>query len=153
MYLSHIATLDRDAANLPENIRRGLRFLAGTDIATLPTGRVDIDGDRMFALIQDYETAPKADKRPESHARYIDIQYVASGREAIGYAPLAHANPVAENFFEGRDVQFFASVTDETDLVLGTGAYAVFHPTDIHRPGCVAGAPTKVRKVVVKILA
>ncbi len=153
MYLSHIATLDRDAANLPENIRRGLRFLAGTDIAALPAGRVDIDGDRMFALIQDYETAPKADKRPESHARYIDIQYMASGREMIGYAPLAGGNPVAEDLLADRDIQFFSTVTDETDLVLGAGAYAVFYPTDIHRPGCVAGVAAKVRKVVVKILA
>jgi len=153
MYLSHIATLDRDAALLPEDIRRGLRFLAGTDINSLPAGRVDIDGDRMFALIQDYGTVPKAEKRPESHARYIDIQYVARGRETIGYAPLAGDNPVEENFFESRDVQFFASVTDESDLILGTGAYAVFYPTDIHRPGCIAGAPEAVRKVVVKILA
>ena len=153
MYLSHIATLDRDAANLPEDILRGLKFLAETDIAALPAGRVDIDGDRLFALIQDYETVPKAEKRPESHASYIDIQYVASGREVIGYAPLAGNNPVAEDLLESRDVQFFATVADETDLVLGTGAYAVFHPTDIHRPGCAAGAPAKVRKVVVKILA
>ena len=69
MYLSHIATLDRDAARLSDDIRRGLRFLAGTDINSLPAGRVDIDGDRMFALIQDYDTVPKAEKRPESHAR------------------------------------------------------------------------------------
>jgi YhcH/YjgK/YiaL family protein len=153
MYLSHIATLDRDAALLPDDIRRGLRFLAGTDINSLPAGRVDIDGDRMFALVQDYDTVPKAEKRPESHARYIDIQYVARGREAIGYAPLSGDNPVEENFFDSRDVQFFASVADESDLILGTGAYAVFYPTDIHRPGCIAGAPEKVRKVVVKILA
>ncbi len=153
MYLSHIATLDRDAANLPEDIWRGLRFLAETDINALPAGRVDIDGDRLFALIQDYETVPKADKRPESHARYIDIQYVASGREIVGYAPLAGNNPVSEDLLESRDIQFFATVADETDLVLGTGAYAIFHPTDIHRPGCAMGAPAKVRKVVVKIQA
>lgn len=153
MYLSHIATLDRDAAALPENIRKGLEFLATTDITALPAGRVDIDGDRLFALIQDYQTAPKADKRPESHARYIDIQYMASGREVIGYAPLAGNNPVAENLFESRDIQFFTTVADETDLVLGVGAYAVFYPTDIHRPGCAAGEPANVRKVVVKILA
>lgn len=153
MYLSHIATLDRDAANLPEDIQRGLKFLAETDIVALPAGRVDIDGNRLFALIQDYETVPKAGKRPESHARYIDIQFVANGREVIGYAPLSGGNPVAEDLLESRDVQFFDTVADETDLVLGTGAYAIFHPTDIHRPGCAAGAPAKVRKVVVKILA
>lgn len=154
MYLSHLATLERDAATLPQNIRKGLDFLVTTDIDALPAGRVDIDGDKIFALVQDYETEPKAAKRPEAHARYIDIQYVASGREVIGYAPLAAGNPVAEDLLESRDVQFFASkIVDETDLVLGAGAYAVFYPTDIHRPGCVAEAPGKVRKVVVKVLA
>jgi len=153
MYLGHIATLDRDGPNLPESVRQGLKFLAETDIASLPAGRVDIDGDRLFALVQDYETAPKAERRAEAHARYIDIQYVASGREMIGYAPLAGDNPVSENLLDERDIQFFATVADETDLLLGTGAYAVFHPTDIHRPGCAAGAPAPVRKVVVKILA
>jgi hypothetical protein len=94
MYLSNLATLDRDAATLPANIQKGLKFLAETDIAALPAGRVDIEGDTIFALIQDYDTAPKAEKRPESHARYIDIQYVFSGREIIGYAPIAFSAPV-----------------------------------------------------------
>lgn len=153
MYLSKLATLDRDAATLPANIQKGLKFLAETDIAALPAGRVDIEGDTIFALIQDYDTAPKAEKRPESHARYIDIQYVFSGREIIGYAPLAADYTVEEDLFESKDVKFYSKVTDETDLLLGAGAYAVFYPTDIHRPGCAAEAPGKVRKVVIKLLA
>lgn len=152
MYLSHLATLDRDAAILPENVRKGLDFLAKSDIASLPAGRVDIDGDTIFALIQDYDTAPKAEKRPESHARYMDIQYVFAGREVIGYAPLAGSHQVEEDLFEDRDVRFYSQVTDETDLLLGPGAYALFYPSDIHRPGCVAETAGKVRKVVVKIL-
>ena len=152
MYLSHLATLDRDAAILPENVRKGLDFLARTDIASLPAGRVDIEGDSIFALIQDYDTAPKAEKRPESHARYMDIQYVFSGREVIGCAPLAGDHTVEEDLFEGRDVRFYSNVTDETDLLMGPGAYALFYPTDIHRPGCAAETAGKVRKVVVKVL-
>ncbi len=152
MYLSHLATLDRDAAILPENVRKGLDFLAKTDIASLPAGRIDIEGDSIFALIQDYDTAPKGEKRPESHARYMDIQYVFAGREVIGYAPLAADHTVEEDLFEGRDVRFYSDVTDETDLLMGPGAYALFYPTDIHRPGCAAETAGKVRKVVVKVL-
>jgi len=152
MYLSHLATLDRDAAILPENVRKGLDFLAKTDIASLPAGRIDIEGDSIFALIQDYDTEPKEKKRPESHARYMDIQYVFAGREVIGYAPLATAHTVEEDLFEGRDVRFYSNVSDETDLLMGPGAYALFYPSDIHRPGCAAETAGKVRKVVVKVL-
>lgn len=153
MYASTLATLDRDAATLPESIRKGLAFLAETDIAALPAGRVEIDGDAMFALIQDYDTEPKAAKRPESHARYIDIQYVFAGRELLGYAPIVAEHTVTEDLFETKDVRFYGDVAQETDLLLGPGGYAVFYPTDIHRPGCAAGDTEKVRKVVIKILA
>lgn len=152
MFLSNLATLDRDAPTLPLNVQKGLKFIAETDIAALPAGRVDIEGDTIFALIQDYDTAPKAEKRPESHARYTDIQFVFSGREVIGYAPLALDHTVEEDLIEAKDIKFYSKVTDETDLVLGAGAYTVFYPTDIHRPGCAAGAPGKVRKVVIKLI-
>ena len=33
------------------------------------------------------------------------------------------------------------------------GSFAVFFPTDIHRPGVTRKAATKVRKIVVKFLA
>lgn len=153
MFLSHISLLDREADQMPAALVRGLRFLAETDIESLPAGRFDLDGDRLFALVQDYDTEPKAQKRAESHARYIDIQYVSRGLEVIGYAPLNHGGAVEQDLLAERDVQFFASVADETDLLLGPGSYAVFHPTDIHRPGCCDDRSRKVRKVVVKVLA
>ena len=151
MISGHISLIDRDAPSLTADILAGLRFLATTDLARLPAGRTDIDGDRMFALISDYETAPKGTKRPESHRRHLDIQYVASGREMIGYAPLNRAGAVAEDLSADRDLIFYAGVDGETDLVMETGDWAVFYPTDIHRPGCRLGAAEKVRKVVIKI--
>lgn len=151
MILSHIDLLDSDKARLPAAIVRGLEFLASTDIAALPVGRVDIDGDAIFALVQDYETEPKERRRPEAHVRHLDIQYIAEGREVIGYAPINRGGAIAEDMLAQRDVVFYASVDGESELVMEAGNWAVFYPNDIHRPCCLIGSSGKVRKVVVKI--
>lgn len=151
MILSHIDLLASDKARLPAAIVRGLEFLASTDISALPVGRVDIDGDAIFALVQEYETEPKERRRPEAHVRHLDIQYIAEGREVIGYTPINRGGAIAEDLLSQRDLMFYASVDGETDLVMETGNWAVFYPNDIHRPCCLAGTSGKVRKVVVKI--
>ena len=47
-------------------------FLAGFDPAT-PTGRVSLDGDNLFALVQSYQTAPAATKPFESHRIFATL--------------------------------------------------------------------------------
>ena len=39
--------------NLNESLYKGLRFLKETDLAALPVGRYEIDGDAVFALVQE----------------------------------------------------------------------------------------------------
>jgi YhcH/YjgK/YiaL family protein len=151
MILSRLNRLDAEAALLPDNIVRGLRVLAAADLDRLPAGRLDIDGDALFAVVQDYTTAPKAERRPEAHARYADIQFVASGREIIGWTPADRTGPVTEDRLAERDVRFFAEVAGESELVLEAGSYAVFFPGEVHRPGCALGAGEAVRKLVVKV--
>ena len=58
-------------------LQTGLLFLKNTDVVNLSLGRHDIDGDHIFALVSEYEVEPKENRRPESHEKYIDIQYVA----------------------------------------------------------------------------
>jgi YhcH/YjgK/YiaL family protein len=152
MILSRLELVAREPALYPGLLGKGLEFLTKTDLTKLPVGRVDIDGDRLFALVQDYETGDKATKKPETHAKYSDIQVVVSGEEVIGYAPLAGETPT-ENLFAEKDVAFYAQPANETELVLTAGAFAVFFPTDIHRPGVARKGATKVRKIVVKFLA
>ncbi|SKA16587.1 YhcH/YjgK/YiaL family protein [Consotaella salsifontis] len=152
MIFGRLENFENEASTLPEAILKGLRFLASTDLAAIEPGRVEIDGEAMFASFQQYETGAKATKKPEAHFRYIDIQYVVSGEEKIGFAPLSLV-PAASEVIEDKDVQFFADVPNETDLVLTAGCYAVFYPWDVHRPACQTEAPSPVRKVVMKIRA
>ena len=136
-------------AGIHPNLARGLRFLAEADLAGLPVGRVDIDGDEVFALIQEYTTKHPADAVPEAHRVYADIQYLVRGEELMGVAPLEtmarelEARPENDiRFYEGETVKF----------PLGGKNFTVLFPGDAHAP-CIAvhGAPVPCRKCVVKV--
>ena len=74
--------------NLNESLYKGLRFLRETDLATLPVGRYEIDGDAVFALVQEYETHLPEECRWEAHYTYTDIQYIVEGSEKMGWKAL-----------------------------------------------------------------
>lgn len=130
-------------------LAQGLRFLASFDPAT-PDGRLELDGDTLFALVQRYHTAPGAEKRFESHRRYADIQFVAAGRERILHAA-APGLTVDTPYDPAADVTFFWDPSASSSLLLAPGDFAVLFPADAHKPGCMAGGRTRVKKVVVKV--
>lgn len=133
---------------LPARLVRALDFLADPATALLPVGRHDLDGDNLFALIQEYDTRAADSCRWEAHRRYCDVQFVATGCERIGVAALA-AMMVDMPHDEQRDVAFFHGAGDW--ITLPAGSFAMFFPHDVHRP-CVQvdGGPQRVRKIVVK---
>ena len=64
---------------LHPSFEQAFTFLRSTDLKSLPTGRISIDGDAIYALVQEYQTKPVDQGKWESHKRYIDIQYIVSG--------------------------------------------------------------------------
>ena len=67
---------------------KALAFLAREDLAALEPGRHEIDGDEVFANVQELVTVPAGEKNYEAHRRYADIHYVVSGTELICVAPV-----------------------------------------------------------------
>ena len=153
MILGHIANLEQEKRAYDNNIRLGLEYLQKTDFSTLASGRYNIDGNNLFALVQSYKTLPKNQRRAETHTKYIDIQYIVQGKELIGFAPKSVNCEILEDQLAEKDACFYKTVPDEIDLVLSAGMYAIFMPLDIHRPSCSAGEATHVTKVVLKIAA
>lgn len=137
----------------PEPLAKALRFLADSDAAGGPDGRVEIDGEDCFALLSNYETEPWDSKRPEAHAKYVDVQYLAKGTEVIGVAPNDPALLPLEDCLEERDIAFYPTVANERPVTLLPGDFLILFPGEFHRPGCQAGETCRVRKVVVKIRA
>lgn len=146
MILDSLGRLDL-YRGLPPRVVAALEFLGTRDPAILPLGRIEIDGDRLYALVQEYETKPPAPAAWEAHRRYIDVQFLAAGEERIGAADIG-AMRLAQPYDETRDVAFF---TGEGDFfTLTPGRFAVFVPHDVHLPGLAVVSPGRVRKIVVK---
>lgn len=135
--------------SLDARIAAGLEYLAALDPA-LDTGRYELDGDRLYAVVQQYDTAPATDRRFESHRLYIDIQYIVTGRERILHAP-ASGLEVETPYLEAKDVAFYRDPVASTSLLLLPGDFAIFFRNDGHKPGCMAGGREAVKKVVVKV--
>jgi biofilm protein TabA len=134
---------------LDPGIALGLAYLRSFDPET-PDGRYPLDGDDLFALVQSYATGPGTERRFEAHRAYLDIQYVARGVERILHAPVA-ALEVETPYDEATDLIFFREPGASSSLLLREGDFAIFHPQDAHKPGCMAGSRAEVKKVVVKV--
>ncbi|ARU92776.1 YhcH/YjgK/YiaL family protein [Tatumella citrea] len=135
----------------PDVIMKGLDFLRGTDFTFLPAGRIEIDGENMFAQVLDLTTAPIEENKPESHYRYLDIQFLASGCEKIGVTINSGKNKTLPTPPGYKDIVFYSPVENESFLTMEPGSFAIFFPEDIHRPACAIREPLAIRKVVVKI--
>lgn len=151
MIFGSIQNLEHDKKLFPKALVRGLEYIENADLTKLAAGKYEIDGTALFALVQDNQTAPKSERRPEIHRKYIDIQYIHSGSEIIGFGLANPSNVVLENSLEQKDAMFFKTVKDEMELVLTAGMYAIFFPDEVHRPGCIYGSTAPVRKVVIKV--
>lgn len=150
MILQSIEAWELEKHLYPEAIRRGVDYLLQTDFSGLEAGRYEIDGDELFAMVQEVQTEPAERRKPESHRTYTDIQLLLSGEERIGVCKAAPGCEVGEDYPD-RDLLFYSKVENETMLQMRPGMFAVLLPSDIHRPCCSSGADQPIRKVVVKI--
>ena len=131
-------------------LREAFEFLEGQTEVCLGSGRVEIDGDRVYALVQAYAPKPVEEGRFESHQRYADIHFICQGSEMLGYAPVSGL-AIETPYDPDKDVAFHTKPATFTQVALRKGHFAVCYPEDAHMPGCVLDSTEQVVKVVVKV--
>ena len=96
---------------LSDKFKKAFTFLRETDLASLPIGRTEIDGDEVYASVQSYTTMTVEECAFESHLEYFDVQYVVEGEECFGYEPVTNLsyfsfviNPPSNNIFLYDDI-------------------------------------------------
>ena len=149
MIIDRLANLS-PVYKLPARLARALDYLRATDLRAVALGRHDLDGDDLFALVQEYTTRVADECVWEAHRRYIDVQFVVTGVERMGVASLSQMRE-RQTYDAARDVAFFEPGSEF--VTIRAGMFAIFGPEDVHSPCHAAGAPVLVRKVVVKATA
>lgn len=136
--------------SLNSRFAKAFAYLHTVD-GTQELGRHDLDGDLCFALVQTYETKPLEKSLFEAHRKYIDVQFIQSGRETILWAPLATMKDETMAYTEEKDAALWKLTADITPLHVSAGHFAILWPEDAHAPCIEWDKPEQVFKVVVKV--
>lgn len=137
-------------AGVAHHLHHAFAFLRRADLPRLEAGRHELAGDDAFALVQDYTTKPAELAKWESHRRYIDVQFLVTGTESMGYGYVDGGGfTISKDYDEAGDFLLYTGRGNE--LVMTPGLFAILWPHDVHRPTVSVGEPAAVRKVVVKV--
>ena len=123
------------------------KFLTDTDWNQLSDGSYELIGNDLYALVSHEQGRGREAAPLEYHRRYIDIQFVISGNEQIGWRAHHQCFQSLEPYDRVKDIGFFSD-TPESWLKLCAGRFSIFFPFDAHAPLAGRGM---VRKVVIKV--
>ena len=151
MIFGHVNDVETNFSWLPQPLMTAVQHLRQTDFMALPAGNYDLQGRDIYVQVIDMSTKPFAETRAEIHREYIDVQFLCRGREKIGVASDTGCNLLAEDLLAQRDLLFYSGMENESTLTMTPGSFAVFFPSDVHRPGCAFDQPEAIRKVVIKV--
>lgn len=136
---------------LSKNLDIAFDWLGQKSWKNLAAGKYPIQGDQVFALVQEYATKDPAVCRFETHRKYIDIQMVVEGEEIIEAMPAAFLKS-AEPYVS--DIEYYSMPVGHRahPLSVNPECCAIFFPEDAHRPGLrIGGESRQVKKIVVKV--
>ena len=151
MIFGHVNDLEPSFAWLPKPLRTALEHLRDTDFTNLPAGKYDLQGRDIYVQVIDMKTKLMSESRAEVHRQYIDVQFLFSGAEKVGFAAETGRNLMAEDLLAERDLIFYTGMENESTITMVPGNFAMFFPRDVHRPGVAVDQPMAIRKVVVKV--
>ncbi len=131
---------------LNPGFKTAFEFLKKTDFPALE-GRVDIDGDRVYAMVIKSEGLGHAGVQLEAHRKYIDIQFGVGGINEFGWKPVRECVTVTRPFDENDDYGFFGEEPDVW-IPVRPGQFAIFFPDDGHTP---RGGTGPLHKLLIKV--
>ncbi len=146
MILGQIKQADR-YLKLNPRFAKAFAFLGQKRLAELAEGRHDIDGDDIYAMVIRGTGTSHSQAKLEVHRKYIDVQYVLSGHDDMGWKDRKLCEDSEGPYDPQTDAELFSDIPS-TWITVGGGDFAIFFPEDAHAP---AGGENEFHKVVVKV--
>lgn len=139
-------------AGLHAGIAKVLNAAGGYTPENFVPGRVTLDGDKVFMNLSEYETHPLEGALSEAHRLYADVMIVLEGSETVYVKPAKELKHITREY--DPSIEALLALTDEdvSAIRLEPGSVLILFPEDAHAPGCRADVPSRVKKIIGKVL-
>ena len=136
--------------DIQERINKALEYLKSIDLDRLELGK-NVVNDWLYINVQEYMTKNLSECRFESHKKYVDIQMMIHGIEAIETADIDKLE-IETEYSDENDVMFWKQKPNQMRSIIVDGGYVILYPQNAHMPCVAVDKPVKVKKLVAKVL-
>ena len=136
---------------LHAGIDMALKAVAAYTPENYETGKVELDGDKVFLLRNAYTTNDPANAIFEAHRAYIDVMYMVEGEETIYVKPTSQLSNITKEYDPAGDALLADMDADATPVRLTAGSFIVLMPQDAHAPACWVDSAKDVKKIIGKV--
>lgn len=147
MLIGNIHQLE-DYPFLSEAVKRCFSYAKQHNLEACAPGRYEIDGQRLYVKIEEYETEAITGRLWEAHKNYLDVQLLLEGCEQIDINFTEQMNEV--EYLPKEDILRIEG-EKRMSLILAAGDFAIFFPHDAHRSHMAPDHPQKIKKAVFKV--
>lgn len=148
MIFGNIKDLDQYGF-LDKAVRECFAYAAAHDLLDYEKGRHEIDGDRLFVNIVEYETTAAKNRFWEAHRQYLDLHLMLKGPEQIDLNFIS--NMEQKTFEEDKDFLPLEG-RKNSHVILEQGDFLLCLPQDGHRTAVAAnGMTAAIKKAIFKI--
>ena len=137
-------------SSISGRIAKALKILSSKEISSAAEGKHEVEGGKLFYLVQKYSTMPRNQGQLEAHKKYIDIQCVLDGQESI-FVENISACKLASAYNENDDAAMYEVPKSFSEVYMSKGTFCILFPQDGHLPCRTAVSESKVHKIVFKI--
>lgn len=148
MVYSHIGRLTQ-WKGYSKNLDTAIGWLLSVPFREMTAGKYTIDGEQVFALVQEKRTAPRGQLKWEAHREYIDLQLLLEGKESIGFQEAAGLRPAGDWETE-NDIGFYLDNGLGFFVPMKPRDFVLCFPEDAHMPLVAEKEPEELRKLVIK---
>ena len=137
-------------AKLSKDLAKVFKILQNKKVRRQAEGRYEVKGTKIYYMVMKYATKPVDGGEFEAHKKYIDVQYILDGEEAI---PCAHISGLktSKRYNAKIDAAMYRLSKDYTSVNLSKGMFCVLFPDDGHMPCRILKKKSNVHKIVVKV--
>ncbi len=123
-------------------------YLSSHPLEDVQAGHYEIDGNKVYMNVFDYDTISEDGAFFEAHKKYADIHMTVTGEEIVGVSDMSKVS--VKTFDEEKDLlEVEGPVEHYIKLIPGKALITL--PEDAHKVKLAVGNPSVVKKAVIKV--